>query len=937
MQRSPVTAWQELSELYEQADALEGPALQAWLAAPALAGHAQLEALRRMLAAREQLRHSDFMNTGPRLDAGAAAAGIETAAMRAGAAIGPYRLLAPLGAGGMAEVWLAERSDGAFQRRVAIKLMFRQIGSAARDSVAQRFARERDILASLDHPNIAALHDAGVTPDGQPWLALEYIEGRPLTDWCDAATLGIAGRVRLFRQVLQAVQHAHAQLVMHRDLKPANILVGSDAQVHLLDFGIAKLLEPGADARADTELTRAAGHALTPLYASPEQLRGEPLTIACDVYALGVVLYELLCGERPYEPKADSAVRLEQAILEADPRAPSRRALRAEAAAQRDLGAEALRKALRGDLDAIVLQALAKQPARRYASADAMLADIDRWLEGEPVKAHPPSALYRWGKFVRRNRLAVGLSAAAGLALAGVAALAVIQGQQAQRESARAVAARDFMIDMFKRADAAKSRGADITAREMLDSGHREVLQRLAAQPALQAELLQAIGSIQYEMGEYLTSDRTYDEATRLFERRGDARGAAAALAEHAQVAYQLGDFDRTLGLIERARSLRGRGGSVTELDVQLDWLAGLAHTRRAEEEAARSLLERSLREATRILGPHHARTIDALQGLSLLAAQRQDYAAALAVQDDIAARLGAAAPLPPRERAQIRHKRIHMLLLAGRAHEAFRQADGAARSCAQEPGLGDETCREIVIQKVVAALRLGHAEAVRGDLAVLSTAAGEEYAPDLQLRSLLWLCRARAALDTSRVDPALAERLVRIATSGEEVKLGADAKMGALLALADASLRVGLPVQAQQRAEQALASVHAPAAAVSTRAWARHLVGVALAAQGRSAASLDALRASQRDYELALGTQHPMVLLYSLNLAVALEALGQRDEARRLVARAGPVLRDALGEDSPTYGAVRLLQRRLESVPPPGTRGDVPVPQGGPASPLFI
>jgi len=936
MQRSPVSAWQELSELYEQADGLEGAALQAWLASPALAGHAQRPALERMLAAREQLRDSDFLNAPPRLvRVGASAAKAEPAA-QVGAAVGPYRLLAPLGSGGMAEVWLAERSDGTFQRRVAIKLMFRQVGGAARDSVAQRFARERDILASLDHPNIAALHDAGVTPAGQPWLALEFVEGEPLTDWCDHARLGIVERVRLFRQVLLAVQHAHAQLVMHRDLKPANILVGAGGQVHLLDFGIAKLLEPGAGARADTELTRAAGRLMTPLYASPEQLRGEPLTIACDVYALGVVLYELLCGERPYEVEPGAAARLEQAILETDPRAPSRRVLADEAAARRGLpSAAALRKALAGDLDAIVLQALAKLPARRYPSAEAMLADLDRWLDGEPVKAHVPSALYRWGKFVRRNRLGVAAGSAAVLTLAAVATVAVVQRQQAQRESVRAVAARDFMVDMFRRADQAKALGADITARQMLDSAHREVLQRLDGQPELQAELLQAIGSIQYEMGEYVTADRTYDEATRIFDRLADHRQAAEARLAHAQVAYQLGDLDHTLALIEQARAASRRSGGDAGRGAQLDWLQGLVHTKRGQSEQARVLFERSLSVSQRVHGSHDPRTIDALQGLSLLAVQRHDYAAALAIQDDIAGRLPAMARLTPREVAQIRQKRVQVLLQAGRLHDVYESADSAARACASTAGPGDETCRELVIQKVVAALRLGRVDAVRADVPVLEAAAAEELAPDLQARALLWLCRARAALDGT-VDATLARRLAQVAASGDDVKLGADVKVSALLALADASLRARQGREAQAWVEQALASASASSVGPSTRAWAAHLQGLALLAQGQAGPGLARLRESERAYTSLLGAEHPQLLLYTLNQAVALEALGRRGEARAVVARARPALREALGDEAPTFQALLALEQRLDA-DPADTRGDVSGTGGTLPSPLFI
>ena len=311
MNRTPVADWQQLSALYEAADALDPASLDAWLARLRAQSHPLLKQLEQMLAARAQVQHNGFLGALPPLKAPPPEP--QVAAWAEGSRIGPYRLVRHLGEGGMAEVWMAQRDDGAFQRTVAIKLLFRNAGSSERDSFAQRFARERDILASLDHPHIAGLHDAGVTPSGQPWLALEYIEGETLTRWCDTQRLGIEARVRLFRQVLMAVQHAHANLVIHRDLKPGNILVTAQGEVRLLDFGIAKLMEPEGGPQAESELTRLAGRPMTPQYAAPEQLLGQPLTTACDVYALGVVLYELLCGERPYELKLDSARRLSSA------------------------------------------------------------------------------------------------------------------------------------------------------------------------------------------------------------------------------------------------------------------------------------------------------------------------------------------------------------------------------------------------------------------------------------------------------------------------------------------------------------------------------------------------------------------------------------------------------------------------------------------------
>lgn len=327
-------------------------------------------------------------------------------------AVGPYRLIRLLGQGGMAEVWLARRADGAFKRDVALKL---PLLLGLRQDLASRFARERDILAALEHPNIARLYDAGVSSDGLPYLAMEYVAGEPLTAWCDARRLDIRQRLRLFLQVLDAVQYAHGQQVIHRDIKPSNILVTASGQVRLLDFGVAKLL---AQAEQQTDLTRQYGRALTPDYASPELLRGEQIGPANDVYALGVVLYELLSGNRPYHLGAGPSIaQLELAITTTEVRPPSTQ-LAAGSAAKRATTERKLARRLRGDVDAIVLKALAKSPAARYEGATPFADDLQRSLSGEPVEARPPRLTYHFAKFVLRHRTGFAAAAAATASVA---------------------------------------------------------------------------------------------------------------------------------------------------------------------------------------------------------------------------------------------------------------------------------------------------------------------------------------------------------------------------------------------------------------------------------------------------------------------------------------------------------------------------------------
>jgi WD40 repeat protein/serine/threonine protein kinase/TPR repeat protein len=346
-----------------------------------------------------------------------------------GKQFGAYRVLSLIGHGGMGSVWLAERTDGLFTRRVALKL----VHPALIDRVmTERLGREREILASLSHPNIARLFDAGFAEDGQPYLALEYVAGTPLTTFCDDRRLPIPARLDLFRQVLDAVQYAHANLVIHRDIKPSNILVNEEGHAHLLDFGIAKLLTEGG--AKETELTRVGGRALTPDYAAPEQISGGAITTSTDIYALGVMLYEILTGERPYRLKRESRGALEEAILGVDPMPPSRTTLKAPVAQTRSTTPVKLAKLLKGDLDTIVLKALKKLPGERYATANAFDEDIHRFLRGDLVLAQPDSFAYRARKFASRHRVALGAAGMLLLTLAGGLTATTYEAGLAQKQ-----------------------------------------------------------------------------------------------------------------------------------------------------------------------------------------------------------------------------------------------------------------------------------------------------------------------------------------------------------------------------------------------------------------------------------------------------------------------------------------------------------------------
>lgn len=371
--------------------------------------------LRGMFAAQVAYTADDFLEDMPSVPADPA---LGAGSTLVGRQFGPYCVLSLLGHGGMGSVWLAERTDGLFKRQVALKLVHSALVSRV---TAERFAREREILASLSHPNIARLLDAGIADEGQPYLALEYIVGTPIAAYCDERNLTIVQRLALFQQVLTAVQYAHSHLVIHRDLKSTNILVSEDGQVHLLDFGIAKLLT-GGQAR-ETELTQLGGRALTPDFAAPEQITGGAIGTAADVYSLGILLYGLLTGERPYRLKSESRGALEQAILETDPILPSRALLTEAAARNRGTTVRKLTSTLQGDLDTIVMKALKKSPAERYTTVNSFAEDLARYLAGEPVLAQRDSLRYRALKFALRHWVGIGAVAVLLLTLlAGLAA-----------------------------------------------------------------------------------------------------------------------------------------------------------------------------------------------------------------------------------------------------------------------------------------------------------------------------------------------------------------------------------------------------------------------------------------------------------------------------------------------------------------------------------
>jgi serine/threonine-protein kinase len=460
--------------------------------------------LEAMLAAHDAAGAEGFLERSPAPQVAAVPA--------PGQMLGVYRLVTEIGRGGMGSVWLAERGDGRFQRKVAIK--FLSIALIGRGE--ERFRREGGLLARLTHPNIAQLIDAGVTEGGQPYLVIEHVDGKPIDRYCDLRRLGVEARIELFCAMLAAVSDAHARLIVHRDLKPANVLVTNEGQVKLLDFGIAKLVDEPNAAAAETRLTRLGGWALTPEYAAPEQVAGAPISTATDVYSLGVMLYELLSGRSPVTFPVHAPLDLVRAVLDSAPRSMSDAVVaagdadgNARIADARGLTPDRLRSRLTGDLDTIVRKAMKKEPTERYPSVTSLADDLRRYLGHEPIAARPDSAAYRAGKFARRNRV--------GVALAGFALVAAVGGIVATLYQARtARSERDYALSQLTRAEAlsdldhfllseAAPLGRPLEVNELLERAEQIVRRQSAGGVESRVNLLLSVGDQYRAMDE---SDR---------------------------------------------------------------------------------------------------------------------------------------------------------------------------------------------------------------------------------------------------------------------------------------------------------------------------------------------------------------------------------------------------------------------------------------------
>ena len=516
--------------------------------------------------------------------------------------IGSWSIVRRIASGGMGAVFLAERADSEYEQTVALKVMMAQMLAA---DATLRFQAERQILANLNHPNIAKLIDGGSTEENLPYLVMEYVDGMPIDRFCDARRLPVTERLTLFAKVCAAVDYAHRNLIVHRDLKPSNILVDANGEPRLLDFGIAKLLETGSYGQA-MAVTRADARVMTPEFASPEQVRGEPPTIGADIYSLGVLLFRLLTGHSPYATDLDSMQSIERAIVEDAPRRPSTvvtspvvdgntaaEITPEETGSSRSTSPAQLQKRLTGDLDNIVLKTLQKDPERRYATAAQLADDIDRYLRHEPVRARPDSWAYRSGKFLRRNARPVAFTAAALLTIVLLVSFYTLRLAE-ERDRANLAAelsgeVSEFLVGLFDSASPNTSAGTEVTAIDLLDAGQNRI-DALSEQPQLQAELNQIMGRSYTALGESTKAVELLENALRSMETRSEAEALTLANAHHslAEAYRQDGQLVEAESHLREALAIREQQLGVDNADYAytLGRLGVVLFDQRRQEEA---------------------------------------------------------------------------------------------------------------------------------------------------------------------------------------------------------------------------------------------------------------------------------------------------------------------------------------------------------------
>jgi serine/threonine protein kinase/tetratricopeptide (TPR) repeat protein len=825
--------------------------------------------------------------------------------------IGPWRLVRPIATGGMGSVWLARRSDGSFEQAAAVKLL-RDAGGSPH--MRQRFDVEKQALAQFDHPNIARLLDGGTAADGTPYLVMELITGIPIDAYCDRHRLSMSERLDLFGTVCRAVHAAHRNLVVHRDLKPDNILVTSDGVPKLVDFGIAKLLEPDGQGAVAPTLTQL----MTPDFASPEQVRGEPVTTATDIYSLGVVLYVLLTGERPYHVRGLPPGKVERVVCELDPPRPSTAVVGSgigagpgaaedrqgptagdvrRVAADRRLTAEALRRRLRGDLDNIVMMALRKEAERRYSSAAELADDIQRYRSGRPVSARQDTVWYRTRKFVLRNKVPTAIAAVLAVSLvagaAGIAWEAALAARQrdaaraasaeesrqrrraeAAEQAARAEAERarleaqsaqrvsEFLVDVFKVADPNEVTGDTITARQVLDQASQRLKDEPGLEPAVRATLSDAMGRVYLNLGMYEPAERQLDEALELRRTAfgDDDELTRSTLSNLGELHYATGEYDDAQALFEGLVASY-ESSSDRETPQFAEAVNNLAATRRAlgDNEEAGALYERSLQIRRRLLGDDDPAVAESLNNLAAVHMAKGELQRAEAyLREALAVRrtaLGAEHPLVAQTTSNL-------------AVVMQRKGDLAAA----EPLYRD------ALEGFRAALGPDHPSVATtaSALGSLLQATGRSEEGEAYLREALSIQRRRLGSDHPRVATTLTN-LARVLTARGETE-GARAAIDEALAIRRATLPAGHP----------------------QTAGTLQVYGALLVETGELDAAEPLLREALEIYRAALPADHRFTLRCARDLARCLAGLGRHDEAKALLVRAYETACAARGEQDP-------------------------------------
>jgi eukaryotic-like serine/threonine-protein kinase len=748
-----------------------------------------------------------------------------------GRRIGAYRVVREIGRGGMGAVYLAERADDQFKQSVALKLLPHESRSS---ETVRRFIDERQILATMEHPAIARLLDGGVTDDGLPYFAMEFVDGAPIDEYCDTKRLTIDARLQLFLQICDAAQYAHRKLVIHRDIKPSNILVTGDGRVRLLDFGIAKLLS--ADA---THATATGTRLMTPEYASPEQVRGQHVTTATDVYSLGVLLYRLLTGRRPYRSTGVSYAEVVRAILDDDPRPPSE-AIHDDAqmnagdvAAARQTSPERLRRVLEGDLDLIVLRALQKEADRRYGSVEQLAADLVAHLDGGPVSARKDSVGYRALKFTRRNR---GLVAGATIALAALLAGTTVSIWQAVRATAqariataaRARAERDgetlrqtsaFLAEIFQSANPEHARGKVVTARELLDLGAARIERQMTQPSEVRAAALEEIGRAYTGLG---------------------LDSAAGGLLERAAADYA---------------ALDGRDSP--QVVTPLTELGG-ALVLRDKLDSAETLLRRALTLSRRHFGDADGRTAEALTSLGVALQVRGHYDESRRAHEEA---------LSIRRQAHDSAEASVSLVNLAWIHQVQGNLDSAIAL----------SRRAVELRRRIYPVNDPRTRSAISALAAMLTRAG----------------RYNEAEPLAREALATAEKLYGAnagLTSSEMVSLGDILAGERRFREADSVFRAGIAITRRVYGDSTL-----------TAASAMNTFAASVERQGRTRDALRWYSAALDAYRHVLGPMHPFTAIVAGNVATAHHSLGNAGIADTMYLSAIAVMRKAWGDDNPS------------------------------------